>query len=295
VDQIVERIMAYDKNKDGKVTRDELPERMQHLVKLGDTNKDGVLDKEEIKKLATRLANQGRFGGFGGRRGRGGPRGGPGGPDFRDRPDPVANALRDVKLYEEQKKKVEAIRTAHEKKVRDLFQKARDGDLEFSKVREEVDKLKKDMLKEMKAALTGEQFAKFEKALENAPPRGRGGPGFGFGGRPGRGFPGFGPDQVANALKDLKLSEEPKKKAEAIRTAHEKKVRAVFQKARDGDLDFREVREETDKLKKDLLKEMKAVLTGEQFKQFEKALDRAPPRGRGGPGGGPRGRGRRDF
>ena len=34
--------MAFDKNKDGKVTKDELPERMHHLIDLGDTNKDGA-------------------------------------------------------------------------------------------------------------------------------------------------------------------------------------------------------------------------------------------------------------
>jgi EF hand len=53
--QIVERIMSYDKNNDGKVTVDELPERMQHLVAMGDINKDGALDREEVRKLAETL------------------------------------------------------------------------------------------------------------------------------------------------------------------------------------------------------------------------------------------------
>src|SRR5262249_22081542 len=67
VDDIVERIMAFDKNKDGKVTKDELPEPMQHLISLGDTNKDGALDRDEIKKLATTLAaTPGGFGPGGG-------------------------------------------------------------------------------------------------------------------------------------------------------------------------------------------------------------------------------------
>src|SRR5262245_51717876 len=55
VDQIVQRIMAFDKDNDGKVTREELPERMQHLLALGDTNKDGALDRDEIRQLATAL------------------------------------------------------------------------------------------------------------------------------------------------------------------------------------------------------------------------------------------------
>src|SRR5262245_3393233 len=53
VEDIVERIMAFDKNKDGKVTRDELPERLHHLIARGDTNKDGALDRDEIRKLAS--------------------------------------------------------------------------------------------------------------------------------------------------------------------------------------------------------------------------------------------------
>src|SRR4051794_40741049 len=51
-DDLVERVMAFDKNKDGKVTREELPERMHHLIEQGDTNKDGALDRDELRALA---------------------------------------------------------------------------------------------------------------------------------------------------------------------------------------------------------------------------------------------------
>src|SRR5262245_4645612 len=78
VDDIVERIMSFDKNKDGKVTKDELPERMHFLIERGDTNKDGALDRDEIKKLATALAAG--PGGFGGGGFGGGVTVGPGGP-----------------------------------------------------------------------------------------------------------------------------------------------------------------------------------------------------------------------
>src|SRR5262249_5544150 len=86
-DQIVERIMSFDKNNDGKITIDELPERMQHLIALGDLDKDGALDKEEIRKLATTLeavagltGNPGGGpppGGFGKGPPKGGPKGAP--------------------------------------------------------------------------------------------------------------------------------------------------------------------------------------------------------------------------
>jgi Spy/CpxP family protein refolding chaperone len=103
VDDIVERILSFDKNKDGKVTKDELPERMQDLIAKGDTNKDGALDKEEIKKLATDLARDGSFPGFG-------PRGfGPGGaPPGRPAPGTVLPPFvrSQLKLTAEQEKLV---------------------------------------------------------------------------------------------------------------------------------------------------------------------------------------------
>jgi hypothetical protein len=59
-DDVAAYLLAFDKNGSGKVTRDQLPERMQHLVDQGDTNKDGCLDKEEILALAAKLAREPR-------------------------------------------------------------------------------------------------------------------------------------------------------------------------------------------------------------------------------------------
>lgn len=50
--EMVEMLMAFDKNGDGKLDRSELPERMQGLVDRGDTDHDGFLTTEEIRKLA---------------------------------------------------------------------------------------------------------------------------------------------------------------------------------------------------------------------------------------------------
>ena len=52
--------MVYDKNKTGKVSKDDLPERMQHLVAQGDLNGDGYLDREELEKLALRPTKKGK-------------------------------------------------------------------------------------------------------------------------------------------------------------------------------------------------------------------------------------------
>jgi len=52
---LAERIMSRDANRDGKVTKDELPKSMQFLIRLADTNKDGAIDKKEAEQLEKRL------------------------------------------------------------------------------------------------------------------------------------------------------------------------------------------------------------------------------------------------
>jgi hypothetical protein len=69
-DDIVARLMYFDRNHDGKVAVSELSERMQPLVSRGDVSRDGALDATEIRGLAvavpvTQLQNavsSGRYG-----------------------------------------------------------------------------------------------------------------------------------------------------------------------------------------------------------------------------------------
>jgi len=51
-DLVVARLMSFDRNKDGRITGDELSERMQGIVTRGDRGGDGALDAEEIRRLA---------------------------------------------------------------------------------------------------------------------------------------------------------------------------------------------------------------------------------------------------
>lgn len=51
-EELVTRLMQFDKNGDGKLAKDELPERMQGLLDRADTDKDGFLSKDEIRKSA---------------------------------------------------------------------------------------------------------------------------------------------------------------------------------------------------------------------------------------------------
>jgi hypothetical protein len=154
-DFIVDRVLALDKNKDGKLTKDELPERMQTLIEKGDTNKDGALSKEEVTKLAS--SPQGLFqafgrGGPGGFRGFGG--GFPGGPRGRDggRGEADAGALASLKLSEKTKEKAEAVVRAHEENVRRLMDLARS-----------------DLLAKMRDVLSEQDFKAFKESVERRP------------------------------------------------------------------------------------------------------------------------------
>jgi Spy/CpxP family protein refolding chaperone len=127
---LVERIMAFDKQKTGKVTKEDLPERMQHLVDLGDTNRDGALDRDEVKNLAARIDRQGQA--FGGR--------GPASP---------ARALADLELTGDRKEKAQALVDAHQTATRKL-----------------LDQSRTELLAAMKDVLSDEQVKQFKDAIE---------------------------------------------------------------------------------------------------------------------------------
>jgi hypothetical protein len=69
-------MMAFDVNKDGKLTRDEITDpRLLRLFDRADTNKDGVVTRDELVALAAKIeAEEGGQGAT-----PGGPGGGPGG------------------------------------------------------------------------------------------------------------------------------------------------------------------------------------------------------------------------
>lgn len=65
-DRARELISQFDRNGDGKLTKDELPEKFHGLFGLLDRNRDGFLDEDEV--LVFVKANGGRLKGFGGGR-----------------------------------------------------------------------------------------------------------------------------------------------------------------------------------------------------------------------------------
>jgi hypothetical protein len=165
-DELVERIMSFDKAKKGKVVKEDLPERMQDLVERGDLNKDGALDREEIKKLAAELAKDdsapGRAFGRGDGppppgNGRGPPPppggrgGGPGGPGGL----PIAaaeKAIGDLKLSESKNARAaEAMKTYRDN------------------LRQLTDLARADLMLKVSDVLNDEELVAFKTAVDRLP------------------------------------------------------------------------------------------------------------------------------
>ena len=61
-EELIERLLGFDENEDGKLSEDELPERMRGLFERFDENTNGVLDKSELAAIAERRVGRGREG-----------------------------------------------------------------------------------------------------------------------------------------------------------------------------------------------------------------------------------------
>lgn len=148
-DDLAERMLAYDKDGDGKLTRAEVTdERLTRLFDRADADKDGVVTKAELTALAAQQPSVGR-GGFGG------PGGGPGGPMMGPpRPGEVLPPMLQQRLN----------LTASQKA--------------------EVEALQKDVDARLAKILTSEQSAQL-KEMRRRGPGGFGGPGGPGGRRPG--------------------------------------------------------------------------------------------------------------
>jgi hypothetical protein len=158
VDDIVDWIMSFDKDKKGKVTKDDLPERMQYLIEKGDTNKDGALDRDEVRALAAKLEKEGFGRGgqirtFGPAGVSGGVRFGLGGGSPGPGQEQMEGVLEDLKVDGKKKEQAKTAIKTHLESSRKLMEQSR---LEF--------------LQKMKDILSEEEFENFKAALDR--PRG---------------------------------------------------------------------------------------------------------------------------
>ena len=61
-DEMVNRLMEYDTDKDGKLRSADLPERMRNIVTRADANKDGAVTREELIGMSRSEGGQRREG-----------------------------------------------------------------------------------------------------------------------------------------------------------------------------------------------------------------------------------------
>jgi Spy/CpxP family protein refolding chaperone len=126
VEAIVARMMAFDKNKDGKLTKDEITDtRLLRLFDRADANHDGVVTREELTALAQKMVAESSSGRGG--RGRGGPGGGfdqgpGGGPGRGPRPPQPGQVLsprmqEQLSLTADQKARIAALQKEVDAKI----------------------------------------------------------------------------------------------------------------------------------------------------------------------------------
>ncbi len=145
-EDVVARLMSFDRNQDGRIEASELPDRMLNLLTQGDAGRDGALDRTDIRRLATSVPAPApapavaTVGGF--RR--------TGGYTFGDEAglstsSHIDGALQDLMLASPAREKAQAI-------VKTFV-----ADLEFT--------ASADLLSEMEKVLSEEQFTRFKAAV----------------------------------------------------------------------------------------------------------------------------------
>ena len=146
-DDVVARMMSFDRDHDGVISKSELPERMQPLLMRGDAGFDGTLNAAEIRTLALGAppvnATERGFGH-------------PGGYTFGDQGEissrsHIEGALADLRLDE--------VTSDRARSVVGAFVEALDADASA------------DLLQEMEKLLTPEQLNDFKTGLDPRAPR----------------------------------------------------------------------------------------------------------------------------
>jgi len=165
-DQLVARVMSFDRDRDGRIVKAELFERMESVVAQADANGDSVLDEAEIRAMTERPAPQIAVRGFqAGHYGFGDESG------VSSRLH-IGGALEDLKLASPAREKAAAIVMAFvsalEKKARTDLLKDMDGQRFRNRLRP-GDAERSELLDQLKGILSDEERDDFRAALERRP------------------------------------------------------------------------------------------------------------------------------
>jgi hypothetical protein len=225
-------------------------------------DEDQKLMFESKLKAAANAPNQPGPGGPGAGQGPGA--GGPGG----NRPLPIGQRLNEVVstlgLSDDQKKKVDDLLADLQKKAAEIRGAGNPG----PEMREKMQALREDVLKQMKSILTEEQLKKFEQAMQQQP-------GPGGGGRPGAML-----QRLAEGMKDLNLTDDQKPKVQSALADARKKFQELAPQLQGGPTP--ELRDKLRGVLEGLRDDLSGVLNDEQKEKFRALMQGGP--GEGGPG-----------
>ena len=174
-------------------------------------------------------------------------------------PDAKERLLKSLNLSKDERAKLESIFKEREEKMRDIQQST---------------------MKAIKDAIGEEKFQTFMKN-SNFPGRGQGPanpPREGDRGvRPEAGRPEgqkrgpmISPETRERILNELNLSKDVRAKVEATIAANQEKIKDVFQRARDGNLDREKIMAEIQELQQNMMKNLREVMGAEKFQLFLK-------------------------
>lgn len=174
-------------------------------------------------------------------------------------PDAKERLLKSLNLSKDERAKLESIFKEREEKMRDIQQST---------------------MKAIKDAIGEEKFQTFMKN-SNFPGRGQGPanpPREGDRGvRPEAGRPEgqkrgpmISPETRERILNELNLSKDARAKVEATIAANQEKIKDVFQRARDGNLDREKIMAEIQELQQNMMKNLREVMGAEKFQLFLK-------------------------
>ena len=241
------------------------------IVRAATEEITALLDEDQRLMFENKLkaaANAPTQGGAGAGAGPGPGAGGPGG----NRPLPITQRLNEVistlNLSDDQKKKVDDLLADVQKKAVEIRSAGNPG----PEMREKIQALREDVLKQIKSILNEEQFKKLEEAMRPQPGPGAGGGGARLGALIQR---------LADGMKDLNLSDDQKPKVQAALADARKKFQELAPQLQGGQ-PTPELREKFRGILEGLRDELSGVLNEEQKEKFRALMQ--PGQGAGGQG-----------
>lgn len=176
----------------------------------------------------------------------------------------IRNAVAPLKVSDEQNKKIDGVVKDLEQKIDEL----RKGDIAVTELREKMQAMRQDLIKQMREILSEEQFAKFQENVrqpQNAQ----------------AGIAGAGERLAANlkrlqdGTKQVGLSDEQQAKLDAAFDTATKKFKELGPKLQGGPTP--ELREELGAVYEELRTQMQAILTPEQQEKFREHMRESSP------------------